>query len=98
VEYQEAEEGSPLNRIKRLIEVRRETSEQRTGEVGWLQSEETVLAYRRDGVAHVANLGDKPATVDVGEGWEVAHATQDVKLLGPDLTLPAHIGAILRRL
>lgn len=97
VEFQESEKGSPLNRMKTLIKVRRETSEQRTGDVGWLPSDETVLAYRRDGVAHVANLGDKSATVDVGEGWEVALATQQVKLLGPDLTLPANTGAILRR-
>ena len=40
---------------------------------------------------------DKAATVDVGEGWDVAHSTQEVKLLGPDLTLPPRSGAILVR-
>jgi len=97
VEHQLRDDGSPLNWMRALIQARRDTAEDRTGEVAWLESEDTVLAYRWDGVAHVANLGDASATVDVGEGWEVAHTTNEVKLLGPDLTLPAHTGAILRR-
>jgi alpha-glucosidase len=98
VEFQSGHGDSPLNRMRNLILARRETSVGRAGEVRWIVAKPGVLAYARDEVSHVANLTDEQATVDVGDGWALRHATHGAsKLHGPDLTLPPRSGAILVR-
>ncbi|MGH8945426.1 MAG: hypothetical protein ACRDVL_04695, partial [Acidimicrobiia bacterium] len=68
------------------------------GEIRWIGAKAGVLAYAREAVAHVANLTDDQATVDVGEGWSLRHATEEgTRLLGPDLTISPRSGAILVR-
>jgi alpha-glucosidase len=97
VEYQLHRVDSPLSRMRALITARRETADGRSGEVRWIEAKSGVLAFVRGAVVHLANLNDEKVTVDVGEGWAVFHATQEMRLLGPDLTLPPRSGAILVR-
>ena len=98
VEFQSGWGDSPLNRMRALISVRRETAPQRSGPVSWIETKPGILAYTRNRVAHIANLNDEPATVDVGEGWSLRYSTgDDTRLLGPDLTLPPRAGVILAR-
>ena len=63
----------------------------------WLPAPDGVVAYRRDGVAHLANLTDAAVVVDVGVGWSLAHATGPCDLDGAGIHLAPRSGAMLER-
>ena len=65
---QRADPDSWFHRYRRLIEVRRREPALRDGSLDWVEADEHVLAYTRDGVVVAANVGDEPVAINaVGE-------------------------------
>lgn len=73
VAAQREDPESPLHRYRSLLDTRRRLSP--NGTVVWLDGGGEVVAYRRDQMCVVANLGDDPATVEVPGEWVVVYDT-----------------------
>jgi len=106
VEFQEGAADSPLKSMRALLAARRETASGRVGPVRRLDAPEGVVAYARDGVAHLANLTDEPVEVEVeaASAWVFAYATNGgrladgaVRLADGAVRLGERSGVILRK-
>lgn len=99
VEYQSTDPGSPLNQMKLLIQIRRESAGHRSESVRWIESPPGTLAFARGGVAHFANLTDQDVTVSFEEGWEAIHSVGNrCRVDRVHVDLGPRSGVILRRM
>jgi alpha-glucosidase len=102
VTAQQADSTSLLHRFRRLIVLRRSTSDFHSAEaVQWLSREGPLFAYRRGNSVIAANCGDAPATFAPPEGrWTVAFDTDSIfdgKTLGKPIDLTDARAIVLRR-
>ena len=71
VAVQRDEPGSMLHRYRELIAARAAHVAGNEAEVEWLDAPDDVVAFRRADLVVAANLGDRPADVDLPEGTVV---------------------------
>jgi alpha-glucosidase len=84
VAVQDVEAGSMLNRHRELLRLHRSLPWREP--VRWLDAPAGVTAYRRGDVMVAANLGPRPAPLELGGGWRTAFASRsgDGRILAPD--------------
>lgn len=84
VAVQAADPDSMLNRHRRLLALRR--SLPADAPVQWLDAPAGIAAYRRGDVVVAANLGERPATLDLDGDWRLEFASRsgDGRTLAPD--------------
>jgi alpha-glucosidase len=97
---QRADPASTLQFVRSLIALRKGEEDLRAGRYERLAVDATVWAWRRgDEMVVACNLGEAPATVDVGPGHIVLATDRalDTTEVAAPLTLPAWTAIVMRR-
>ncbi len=95
---QDADPGSHLNAVRRLLACRRGlTGLHAAATVQWLDTTPGVVAFRRGDVLAACNAGDRSAVVTLPADGELVHATGgDTRVEDRELHLPADVTAYVR--